>query len=70
MTPPASAPHRADFVVELDLPGGGLRLAARRIGAIAGPGPVLVFLHEALGSIGQWKGLPEELAERTGLPAL
>ncbi|HMA16225.1 MAG TPA: alpha/beta hydrolase [Kiloniellaceae bacterium] len=43
---------------------------SRRIGAIAGPGPVLVFLHEALGSIGQWKGLPEELAERTGLPAL
>ncbi len=31
---------------------------------------MLVFLHEALGSIGQWKGLPEELAAATGLPAL
>jgi pimeloyl-ACP methyl ester carboxylesterase len=31
---------------------------------------VLVFLHEALGSIGQWKGLPEELAAASGLPAL
>lgn len=47
----------------------GLRLAARRLGA-AGDGPVLVFLHEALGSIGQWKGVPEELAALTGLPAL
>lgn len=70
MTPPASAPHRADVFVVPELGGGRLRLAARRIGAIAGPGPALVFLHEALGSIGQWKGLPEELAERTGLPAL
>jgi len=32
--------------------------------------PTLVFLHEALGSIGQWKGLPEALAAATGLPAL
>jgi pimeloyl-ACP methyl ester carboxylesterase len=31
---------------------------------------VLVFLHVALGSIGQWKGLPEELAAASGLPAL
>jgi pimeloyl-ACP methyl ester carboxylesterase len=29
-----------------------------------------VFLHEALGSIGQWKGLPEELAAACSLPAL
>lgn len=31
---------------------------------------MLVFLHEALGSIGQWKGLPEELCAASGLPAL
>lgn len=48
----------------------GLRLAARRIGPVGEGRPVLVFLHEALGSIAQWRGLPEELAERTGLPAL
>jgi len=47
-----------------------LRLAAKRLGAIEGGGPVLVFLHEALGSIGQWKGIPQELAEATKLPAL
>lgn len=70
MSPPASALRREDAFVEIAAPGGDLRLAARRIGAVAGPGPVLVFLHEALGSIGQWKGLPEEIAERSGLPAL
>lgn len=70
MTPPVSPLHREDVFVEIAPPGGGLRLAAQRIGAAAGPGPVLVLLHEALGSIGQWRGLPEELAERSGLPAL
>jgi pimeloyl-ACP methyl ester carboxylesterase len=50
----------------------GLELAARRIlpRDAAPEGPCLVFLHEALGSIGQWKGFPEELAVATGLPAL
>ena len=57
---------RDNFFVEA----AGLRLAARRLGTIGGDTPTLVFLHEALGSIGQWKGLPEELAARCGLPAL
>lgn len=33
-------------------------------------GPTLVFLHEALGSIGQWKAFPEDLAAACGLPGL
>ena len=61
-----SEASRDNVFVEL----GNLRLAARRIGEIRGKAPALVFLHEALGSIGQWKGLPEELAERTGMAAL
>lgn len=28
----------------------------------------LVFLHEGLGSVGQWKDFPDQLCERTGLP--
>jgi pimeloyl-ACP methyl ester carboxylesterase len=32
--------------------------------------PVLVFLHDALGSIAQWRDFPQLLAERTGLDAL
>ena len=33
-------------------------------------GPVLVFLHEGLGSIGQWRNFPETICARTGCPAL
>jgi pimeloyl-ACP methyl ester carboxylesterase len=50
----------------------GRRLTARRIHP-AQPGhgrTSLVFLHEGLGSIGQWRDFPERLVERTGLPAL
>lgn len=32
--------------------------------------PTLVFIHEALGSISQWRDFPETLVESTGLPAL
>ena len=32
--------------------------------------PTLVFLHEALGSIGQWKDFPDALVAATGLPGL
>ncbi|MBK8792014.1 MAG: alpha/beta hydrolase [Holophaga sp.] len=32
--------------------------------------PTLVFLHEGLGSIAQWRDFPEALARRTKLPAL
>lgn len=31
--------------------------------------PTLVFLHHALGSVRQWKGFPEDLAQKTGLSA-
>jgi len=34
-----------------------------------GPGPTLVFLHEGLGSVGQWRDFPRRLAEQTGLSA-
>ncbi len=52
----------------------GHRLHAERIE----PGPAnpekdgetLVFLHEGLGSIGQWRDFPSRLSEKTGLPAL
>ncbi len=42
---------------------GGVTLRARRIdaGPAAAAHPHLVFLHEALGSIAQWKSFPDEL---------
>jgi pimeloyl-ACP methyl ester carboxylesterase len=32
-------------------------------------GPTLVFLHEGLGSVAQWRDFPERLARACGLPA-
>ncbi len=49
----------------------GRRLHARWIGAPANDEqPVLVFLHEGLGGIGQWRGVPEDLCRITGLRGL
>ena len=47
----------------------GRSLEYRRIGAAA-DGPTLVFLHEGLGSISQWRDFPERIVEASGLPAM
>lgn len=48
----------------------GLLDGGFRCETIEGAGPVLVFLHEALGGIGQWKDFPAALCARTGRPGL
>ncbi|HRY25041.1 MAG: alpha/beta hydrolase [Geminicoccaceae bacterium] len=58
------------MIADLDIDLDGRRLAARRIGDWGRDEPVLVFLHEGLGSISMWRDFPEALAARTGLPAL
>jgi pimeloyl-ACP methyl ester carboxylesterase len=45
----------------------GHRLEYERV---EGRGPTLVFLHEGLGSITQWRDFPRALAAATGCPAL
>jgi pimeloyl-ACP methyl ester carboxylesterase len=47
----------------------GHRVEYQRIAAAA-DGPTLVFLHEGLGSISQWRDFPARIAEATGLPAI
>jgi len=47
----------------------GHRLEYRRIAGVA-DGPALVFLHEGLGSIGQWRDFPDRVCAATGLPAI
>ncbi len=47
----------------------GHQLEYQRIDATA-DGPTLVFLHEGLGSIGQWRDFPARIAQETGLAAL
>ncbi len=58
---------------DLFVSAGGHRLAARWLrprGGAAPGSPVLVFLHEGLGSIAQWRDFPAALVAATGLPAL
>lgn len=40
------------------------------IGDLKSNKPVLLFLHEAIGSIAQWKNFPEELSNSLNLPAI
>jgi pimeloyl-ACP methyl ester carboxylesterase len=56
------------------LSAGGARIQAKSIlppaTGLTGHWPTLVFLHEGLGSITQWRHFPLALARATGLPAL
>ena len=54
----------------LDLEAGGRRLHAVWLGPPAEDAPTLVFLHEGLGSVGQWKEFPRTLAAATRCGAL
>jgi pimeloyl-ACP methyl ester carboxylesterase len=49
---------------------GSCRVNTRSIGEIAGAPSVIVFLHEALGSILQWKSFPETLCAALGMPGI
>lgn len=52
-------------VLEVD----GVRLECRWIGAPRAGAPVLVFLHEGLGSVSLWRDFPDRVASAAGLPA-
>ena len=45
----------------------GRRLECRLIGRIRPEAPVLVFLHEGLGSVEMWRDFPERVCRATGL---
>ncbi|WP_273203858.1 alpha/beta fold hydrolase [Marinobacter subterrani] len=59
--------HVRDMMVPV---GDGVELEVRRIQHEQPKGPVLVFLHESLGSIALWRKFPETLAKATGCDAL
>lgn len=44
-----------------------LRLEVERVGDPASPHPVVVFLHEGLGSVAMWKGFPADFCRANGL---
>ena len=64
--PGAAALEARPFALEA----GGHRLHALWLGADPDSAPTLVFVHEGLGSVGQWKDFPAALAAATGCGAL
>lgn len=48
----------------------GIRLETRWIGQARSGQPVLVFLHEGLGCMAQWRDFPDRVAASLDLPAL
>jgi pimeloyl-ACP methyl ester carboxylesterase len=54
----------------LDIKACGRQLNATWIGPSPDAAPTLVFLHEGLGSVGQWKAFPEKLADACRCGAL
>ena len=54
---------------DVDWAGRPVRIEYRRVGEAAA-GPVVVFLHEGLGSVAMWKDFPDRFCERVGLPGL
>lgn len=50
---------------------GGHQIEFERFGPEAGPErPVIVMLHEGLGSVAMWRDFPQAVAERTKLPVV
>ena len=57
-------------LIELDWSGGQGQIEYRWAGIGDPDAPVMVFLHEGLGSVALWKDFPDRLCERLGLRGL
>lgn len=63
--------HKADTeFVTIDWNGQALRLEYQWVGARESDYPVIVFLHEGLGSVSMWKDFPEQLCRDKGFTGL
>src|SRR5690242_19026205 len=60
----------ATQVVKVEAAGRSLQLEYLWVGTGAGDAPVVVFLHEGLGSIALWRDFPARLCERAGVRGL
>ena len=56
--------------IALDWEGRRLQIEYQWIGPITAPGPLLVFLHEGLGSLATWKDFPQSLCSALGFRGL
>ncbi len=66
----SSASPPALAIRNVDAAGHRLKVQLLQPRMAAAGAPTLVLLHEGLGSIGQWRDLPQQLAAATGLPVL
>jgi pimeloyl-ACP methyl ester carboxylesterase len=57
-------------VATIDWNGAPLAIEHAWVGAAASPHPVVVFLHEGLGSLSMWKQFPHQFCEANGLRGL
>lgn len=56
--------------VELTIEGRSLQLEIAWVGSVDAAAPVMVFLHEGLGSVAMWKDFPDALCRKLGLRGL
>jgi pimeloyl-ACP methyl ester carboxylesterase len=63
-------PDFIDHFIDLDWRGKPLRLELAWVGAPESTLPVVVFLHEGLGSVALWKDFPERFCRACGLKGL
>lgn len=70
MSKPTFSPATRPSFVDLDWGGKPLRLELAWVGAPGSRQPVVVFLHEGLGSVSLWKDFPERFCRAHGLSGL
>lgn len=56
--------------VEIDWAGRPVRIEHQWLGAASSDAPLIVFLHEGLGSVAMWKDFPQRLCQATGCRGL
>jgi pimeloyl-ACP methyl ester carboxylesterase len=56
--------------VTIDWAGRAVRIEHRWIGAARPDAPLVVFLHEGLGSLAMWKGFPQQFCDAAGVRGL
>ena len=61
---------RATEFVEITWRNAPLRIEYQWVGAVESAYPVVVFLHEGLGSVGLWKDFPEKFCRENGFTGL
>jgi pimeloyl-ACP methyl ester carboxylesterase len=68
--PPAAPPTAPPSFADIDWRGELLRLELSWVGPPDSPQPVVVFLHEGLGSVSQWRDFPSQFCAALGLRGL